>query len=157
MADPDDMRDHRTAFHDGFPFNRRKSEAMPPPVASAIAPESAPVLTPARSTTPPPIPARDRRRSPRQTLVARAMVRSERSLAVACGYVSNISMNGIAFHTRRPLAAGEHFHIRIELGPMKWTNRLRVVTCREHAESGTFDVGAEFVGNELVVSGKQAA
>ena len=85
------------------------------------------------------------------------MVRSERSLAVACGYVSNISMNGIALHTRRPLAEGEHFHIRIELGPMKWSNRLRVVTCREHAESGTFDVGAEFVGNELAVAGRQIA
>ena len=156
MADSDDMRDLRTAFHDGFPFSRRKPEATPPPVP-AVAPEPAPVISSIRPTTPPPIPARDRRRSPRQTLVARAMVRSERSLAVACGYVSNISMNGIAFHVRRPLAEGEHFHIRIELGPMKWSNRLRVVTCREHAESGTFDVGAEFVGNELAVAGRQAA
>ena len=142
-------------FHEGFPFNRRRPQpapqpAPPPPATAPAAPAPAPRVAPGAQ--------RDRRRSPRQTLVARATLRSDRSLAAACGYVSNISMNGVGFHTRRPLMVGESFHIRIELGPMKWSNRLRVVTCRPHEQSGTFDVGAEFIGNELsVVTGRPVA
>jgi len=94
--------------------------------------------------------AQERRRSPRQTLVAKAVVRSEfNQNTVATGFLSNISMLGVGFHTRRPLQIGEKFQMRLELGPMKWATRLRVVACQPH-ESGTYDIGAEFIGSDLV-------
>ena len=94
--------------------------------------------------------AQERRRSPRQTLVAKAIVRSEfNQNTVATGFLSSISMLGVGFHTRRPLAVGEKFQMRLELGPMKWATRLRVVACQPH-ESGTYDIGAEFIGSDLV-------
>lgn len=91
----------------------------------------------------------ERRRSPRQTLVAKAVIRSEATqTTVATGFISNISMLGVGFHTRRGLAIGEKYQLRVEVGPMKWSTRLRVVSCQPH-ESGTYDVGAEFVGSDL--------
>ena len=91
----------------------------------------------------------ERRRSPRQTLVAKATIRSESTqTTVATGFISNISMLGVGFHTRRGLAVGEKFQLRVEVGPLKWTTGLRVMSCQPH-ESGTYDVGAEFVGSDL--------
>jgi hypothetical protein len=93
-------------------------------------------------------PIRERRRAPRQTLVAKATVRSDaQATVVASGFLSNISMSGVGFHTRRPLTIGEKYQLRIEVGPMKWASRLRVVSCM--AMGDTWDVGAEFVGNDL--------
>src|SRR5215212_1063568 len=90
----------------------------------------------------------ERRRSPRQTLVAKAVVRSEATqTTVATGFISNISMLGVGFHTRRGLAIGETFHLRVEAGPVNWSTRLRVVSCRPH-ETGTYDVGAEFLDRD---------
>ena len=66
---------------------------------------------------------------------------TRREAAVAeTGFVSNISMNGIGFHTRRPLAVGEELRINLEVGPMKWSSRFRVVSCQPHAKTGTYDV-----------------
>lgn len=103
---------------------------------------------------PPPALGTERRRSARQTLVARATIRPESNFTgcgpLAAGYVSNISMKGIGLHTRRPLVVGESYQIKLEVGPLKWNSRLRVVSCREH-ETGTWDVGGEFIANELQV------
>jgi PilZ domain-containing protein len=120
---------------------------MPMPV-----PMSVPVPVPTVRETATVAPQRDgeRRRSPRQTLVARAALQSECDPdTVAAGFLSNISVLGVGLHTRRPLAVGETFRMRLDLGPMKWATRLRVVTCRPH-DSGTYDVGAQFVGDALV-------
>ena len=107
----------------------------------------APAQTPVMSVYPR---ANERRRSPRQTLVAKAVVRSEfNQNTVATGFLSNISMLGVGFHTRRPLTVGEKFQMRLELGPMRWATRLRVVSCQPH-DSGTYDIGAEFIGSDLV-------
>ena len=123
-------------FRDGFPFSKRKSEPAP-------APEQSP------------------EKAPRQTLVAKATVRPDVSVTmptlVTTGFVSNISMHGIGFHTRRPLAIGENYQLNLELGPVKWASRLKVVSCQPHTISGTFDVGAEFVGNDLMSRTKQMA
>lgn len=128
---------------------------MPPAASPAAAlgpgskvyrPQSAESARPAKA---------DRRRAPRQTLVARATVQAEDSgMGVGAGYVSNISMVGIGFHTRRPLEVGQKYHIRLEVGPMKWSTRLRVVSCNPH-DTGTWDVGAEFVGNDLSIPLRQ--
>lgn len=68
---------------------------------------------------------------------------------MASGFESNISMNGVGFHTKKPLAIGEKYRITPDVGPLKWNSRLRVVSCRQGMESETLDVGAEFIGNEL--------
>ena len=117
------------------------------PRAQAQAATTAMAHTPVTSVYPR---ANERRRSPRQTLVAKAVVRSEfNQNTVATGFLSNISMLGVGFHTRRPLSIGEKFQMRLELGPMRWATRLRVVSCQPH-DSGTYDIGAEFIGSDLV-------
>ena len=75
-------------------------------------------------------------------------MRSEaHAVVVASGFLSNISMSGVGFHTRKPLRVGDKYQLRVEVGPMRWASRMRVVSCMAHGE--TYDVGAEFVGNEL--------
>lgn len=124
----------------------------------------APLLTPPSRPNPAPAPTGpERRRAARQTLVAKATIRPDvppnavTSSLVSTGFVSNISMGGIAFHTRRPLAIGEKYRISLEIGPMKWASRLMVVSCNQHDKSGTFDVGAQFVGNDLLARGHHMA
>jgi PilZ domain-containing protein len=157
-----------TVFPDEFPFNRRHDEALveaivpQEPVRQTALPnevfssfeirqprKAAPL--PELRITPPPL-GTERRRAARQTLVARATIKSEsnfRSGPMAAGYVSNISMKGVGFHTRRPLLVGESYQMKLEAGPLKWQSRVRIVNCKEH-DSGTYDVGAEFIANELV-------
>jgi hypothetical protein len=128
-------------FPDVF-FNRRstaRDEQMKP---------HAPVHSHAQSPGPLGPVSHDRRLAPRQTLVARAVLRSDFDHnTVATGYLSNISMLGVGLHTRRPLAVGEKLQMRLEAGPMKWSARLRVVSCQPH-DSGTFDIGAEFISTD---------
>jgi len=143
-------------FPSDFPFHRpsaqdKKQQVAPAGAALAAAsgePTPHVVMSPAR-----PRPAAERRRAPRQTLVAKACIRPDTAVQMASlnstGFVSNISMNGVGFHTRKPLAIGEKYRITLELGPMKWSSRMRIVSCLHHPDSETFDIGAEFVGNEL--------
>jgi hypothetical protein len=150
-------------FPPDFPFHRSIAEE-PTPVteAPAAAVEPAPQRPTTRALKGPhvvmrtaaPLPQTgERRRGPRQTLVAKAAIRPDSPVhvpsLVQAGFVSNISMNGVGFHTRKPLAIGEKYRITLELGPMKWSSRFRVVSCQHHEDSETFDVGAEFIGNEL--------
>ena len=104
---------------------------------------------PSSEVTLPPGVDHDRRRIPRQTLVAKAVLRRDgRPGGPSFGYVSNITMLGVGFHTQEPLSIGDKYHIRLEVGPLKWSSMLRVVCCNPH-ESGTYDVGAEFVSKEM--------
>lgn len=160
---------------DEFPFNRRKAaaeEAAPPPpqtppvvapvIAAAPAVESAP--TPAAPAVEPleaeslvevaagprvVYRGRERRRSPRQALRAKATYRDE-SKPAAGGTVQviNISMFGIRLWSPRPAAPGDKAAVRMELGPLKWAGRVRVVTCNALEDDG-FVLGCEFVANEL--------
>jgi len=76
--------------------------------------------------------------------------------SIAPAYVSDISLLGVGFHTPASVSIGSRYQIRLEVGPMKWNSRVRVITCIQH-ENGTFGVGAEFVGNELAVPARKAA
>ena len=111
-------------------------------------------VSPAMSYAPAPAPIVERRSAVRQTMIARATIRPETNFAgigpSAAGYISNISLKGVGFHTRRPLIIGERYSIKLEVGPMRWATRLKVVTCEPHP-GGTYDVGAEFVTNELQI------
>lgn len=158
--DPSPSQNHaqaprsRPAVPPGAPASAAAMTEMPMPTpvfADAPSPIAVAPQAPAHSPVAAIYPrANERRRSPRQTLVAKAVVRSEfNQNTVATGFLSNISMLGVGFHTRRPLSIGEKFQMRLELGPMKWATRLRVVSCQPH-DSGTYDIGAEFIGSDLV-------
>jgi len=164
-----------TVFPDEFPFKRQRQDVSPEAIVSQeqvrqMSPQAEVFSTfeireqrkaaalPEIRLTPPPL-GTERRRAARQTLVARATIKPQsnfRGGPLAAGYVSNISMKGVGFHTRRPLIVGESYHIKLEAGPLKWQSRMRIVSCQQH-ESGTYDVGAEFIANELMRDGSAIA
>ena len=159
-----DLRRVALTFLDYFAFNRRRAYPLAPRAAVPVEPAPRPEALMSRpehndcntadcadgSTAAPARP--ERRRAPRQTLVARIVLTGDASpTPVTTGFISNISALGIGFHTRRPLAVGGNYQMRIELGPMRWATRLRVVTCKPHG-TGSYDVGAEFVAGEVVTS-----
>ena len=148
-------------FPDEFPF---KSEAPVEQVSEPVmeAPPAPAPVAPAAPSAPPhaaapaPIPTAvdvhvpERRRSPRQVLTARAMLRAEGRVATPIPVeMNNISLLGVRFHSDLPLDRDQRAQIRLEVGPLKWNARLRVITCTPD-DWGRFTIGCEFVGNELV-------
>src|SRR5688572_5455445 len=121
-------------------------EAVTPAEAQAMA-ASVAVVAPVTAA---PLSAKDRRRSPRQRLAARATLRIDHTggnpLQVE---IENVSLLGIRFRASRELLIGDKANIRLEVGPLKWATRLRVINCIETDEANTYAVGCEFVGNEL--------
>lgn len=92
---------------------------------------------------------RERRRSPRQALRAKAVFRCEN----AAGHsgpvqVVNMSMFGARFWSPREVGAGEKGTVKMEVGPVKWSSKVRVVTCQSRGDEG-FVLGCEFVANEI--------
>jgi len=92
---------------------------------------------------------RERRRSPRQALRAKAVYRDEIN-TVSSGPVQviNISMFGLRVWTSRPLRVGDRGSIRLELGPLKWSSMVRIVSANSNEDDG-FVMGCEFVAKEL--------
>jgi len=86
------------------------------------------------------------RRHPRHTLVATAALwRSEEpddSVGVPV-FITNISMNGMAFRARESFEAGAVHYIRLAVGPLKMESPIRIAWSRPH-DATTFDTGAEF-------------
>src|SRR6185503_4549591 len=130
------------------------------PIAAPIAvPAPAPVPIPLAEdeeiiAPPPPEPAqtrvtRERRRSPRQALVARALVRQ--AVGNAPGWkvdLLNVSMMGIRFRSTDSMVPGDKAFVKLEVGPLRWNSKLRVVHCSKLA-GGDWAIGCEFVANEL--------
>lgn len=133
-------RETMPLFPDEFPF-KRPQNASEAPVAPLSIPEVA---------TPVVAPSQERRKSPRQTLVARAMIRidSTRGPASAVEMI-NLSMLGVRFRSTEPYNVGEKAAIRLEVGPLRWTTRLRVVHTVQ-SDNGSHVIGCAFIGNELV-------
>jgi hypothetical protein len=92
---------------------------------------------------------RERRRSPRQALRAKAVFRDDaRPAAGGPVQVVNISMFGVRLWAPRPLSAADRGHFRLELGPLRWASKVRVVTCAPNDDDG-YVIGCEFVANEV--------
>lgn len=149
-------------FPAGFPFAEPAGEVVSivevapqqvidvpadmPPVET-LAPSSAmPVPTPVAVT---PLPFKDRRRSPRQRMHAKATLRVDtiggNPLRVE---IDNLSLLGVRFRGDRELLIDDKATLRLEVGPLKWTSRLRVINCFRNADP-SYTIGCEFVGNEL--------
>ncbi len=92
---------------------------------------------------------RERRRSPRQALRAKAVYRDEVNTASnGPVQVLNISMFGVRIWSPRPMQAGDRGNIRLELGPVKWASMMRVVMA-ESVDGEGYILGCEFVAKEL--------
>jgi hypothetical protein len=150
---------------DEFPFNKREepAPALEAPVIEEKLPETAaPVVQSPAVVVVRPEPlievqmehrvvyrGPERRRSPRQALRAKAIFRAESKAALSGPVqIMNMSMLGLRFWSKHAICAGDKGAIRMEVGPLKWNSKLRVVSCVSCGEDG-FAIGCEFVGNEL--------
>jgi hypothetical protein len=155
-------------FPDDFPFNSRTpsvdsvssityAEPMQAvePIAPA-APAPAPIIEPvapvtAVPTTPAhPPPSSERRKALRHTLVARAQLRADMGFTSLVNVdVQNISLIGVRFLSQHPIDAQQKAQLRMEAGPLRWSSRVRVVTCQAD-NAGRYHIGCQFVGNEMM-------
>ena len=120
-----------------------------PVVAGNIATEVAMPADAVQSSPMQAAPMKDRRRSPRQRLAARATLRIDHTGGNPLNVeIDNVSLLGIRFRASRELLVGDKANIRLEVGPLKWATRLRVINCLQ-ADTNLFAIGCEFVGNEL--------
>ena len=89
----------------------------------------------------------DSRATERVKLVAAATLYTELTPHPEEGHkvwITNISLGGVAFKTRRPYEVGDHYHIRLDAGPLDMSAPIRLVWI-QNKEDGVFEVGAEFV------------
>jgi hypothetical protein len=56
---------------------------------------------------------------------------------------------GVRLISPHPIDVQQKAQIRLEVGPLKWSTRLRVVTCQQEG-SGRFHLGCQFIGNEMM-------
>lgn len=123
-------------------------EALAP---SPGAPVPAPTPAPAN-----PLPFKDRRRSPRQRMHAKATLRVDTIAGNPLHVeIDNLSLLGVRIRAGRELLVNDKANLRLEVGPLKWATRLRVINCLRHGET-SYTIGCEFVGNELA-RGRAAA
>ena len=108
------------------------------PSASAPAPAPAPALRVANS---------ELRRTDRTQLFVAATLYTELNPDVAHQvWVTNVSLGGVGFRTRRAFAPGSVFHARLDAGPIQLDTGVRVVWTRPTPDNtGTFDVGCVFL------------
>ena len=151
-------------FPDDFPFGSRTALAEPvssitsveplqavepsAPVAQVIEPV-APVIAVAITRAAPP-PAHERSKALRHTLVARAQLRADMGFTGLVNVdVQNISLIGVRFLSQHPIDAHQKAQLRVEAGPLRWSSRVRVITCQAD-NAGRYQIGCQFVGNEMM-------
>jgi hypothetical protein len=138
-----------------IPVNRHAtSRASITPVATGAALPQTPVA-PAKN---PPVAVAEpvagykgpeRRRSPRQSLRAKAVYRNDLNPAAAGPVqILNFSMCGVRVWSTRSVKVGERATVKMEIGPVKWTGRVKVVTCNPQDDEG-YALGCEFATNEV--------
>ena len=159
------------SFPPEFPFvSARKAQPQPEPappqpqaapepleVTKPSEPIPAPVQPKPAAKTPQPTPLRpkvaphpERRKIKRDAMCASALLRVD-------GYhgpptkidLIDISIAGARFHCTRPLEIGEKAQVRLEVGPLRWTTRLRVVHCTR-IDNEQVSIGCAFLRTELL-------
>ena len=87
----------------------------------------------------------EQRASERTKLICAATLYTELSPDTAHKvWVTNISLGGIAFKTRRAYEAGSSYHIQLDAGPIDMDCPIRVVWSRKGSD-GIHEVGCEFL------------
>jgi hypothetical protein len=92
-------------------------------------------------------PAVETRQAERTKLVVSATVFPDRLSPDNIGHkvwITNISLGGLAFRTRRQYEEGSSCFVRLDAGPIRFENPVRVAWCRRRDEF-TFEVGAQFI------------
>jgi hypothetical protein len=59
-------------------------------------------------------------------------------------WVTNISLGGMSFYTRREYAPADIYHVRMEAGPIRLNCPVLIIWIREK-EAGISEVGCEFI------------
>lgn len=91
----------------------------------------------------------ERRRSPRQTFICKALLlRDDRAAAPQRIMLRDISMHGVGFEASGAVEPGIRCRIRIEAGPVLLSLHVKIVCCGKIQED-VYRVGAELVKNEL--------
>jgi len=92
----------------------------------------------------------ERRTSPRQAVRAKGMYRNELNPAAAGPVqILNFSMTGVRLWSSRPMKAGERGNVKMEIGPVKWNSRVKVITCEPQDDEG-YAVGCVFAQSEAI-------
>lgn len=154
------------SFPPEFPFvSGRKPSAEPPPAApeasasmEAQAEPEAVKEVPALPPSPPPTrpalraktPMVERRKAKRDSMATAALLRIDGIHGPPMRVnLIDISVAGARLHCPHPLDAGEKAQIRLEVGPLRWTTRLRVVHSAP-LDDGSASVGCAFLRTELL-------
>lgn len=166
-------------FPPEFPFVRRPAKpsvTAAPPIAprsdnATVAVEAKPPSPPSPSVlnqpaddAPPiepppveiPIPAAvrkhfvERRKFKRDRMAAYALVHVD-GAKVPPARVSlvDISIAGSRFHSTERLDVGDRLQIRVEVGPFRWTTRMRVIHCTPY-DGQSHLIGCAFLRTELL-------
>jgi hypothetical protein len=59
----------------------------------------------------------------------------------------NISLCGVRLWSARAVKVGERATVKLEVGPVRWSTRVRVVACDSRDGEG-YSIGCEFAGCE---------
>jgi hypothetical protein len=147
-------------FSSDFPFKRRSTDrVVPAPAADNKAPAPSPepivqapvnpepVVQPAPA---PPKPFVERRKYMRERMAASGLIHldSAKGPPVKVSLI-DISIAGVRFTSPRPLDAGDKLQIRVQVGPFRWTTRMRVVHCTRTASADAI-IGCAFLRTELL-------
>jgi hypothetical protein len=92
----------------------------------------------------------ERRRSPRQNLRTKALYKPEHASTPAGPvHINNLSMLGVRFWSKTPIRQSDRGSLKLEVGPLRWSSKLKVVSCLAAEDEQGYVIGAEFVSNEL--------
>ena len=120
---------------------------VPAPVAATIVTNTA-AQAPAVSASE--MRMRERRKVKRDPMSSQALVRLDGVHGPPMKVeLTDISVAGVRFRAPRGLDAGEKGQIRLEIGPLRWTSRLRVVYSTSNTE-GPVTIGCAFLRTELL-------
>ena len=125
----------------------RQAAAMPTVV------KSLPVVAEVRKSAPLPAaaPARpERRKVKRDALATSALLRVDGFHGPPSKIeLIDISIAGARFRCPHPLEIGEKAQVRLEVGPFRWTTRLRIIHCTR-IDQHSVSIGCAFLRTELL-------
>lgn len=153
-------------FSADFPFRRRKTDVQsatpveratdnPPPISTPETAAAAPAPTPVEQPPAPQPAARkpliERRKYMRDRMTAHALIHVDGAKGPPAKVtLTDISIAGARFSAAHPLDVGEKLQIRVEVGPFRWTTRMRVIHCTRPTPQGDSTIGCAFLRTELL-------
>lgn len=127
-------------------FDPQSQTLTPPAIKSLPAVAEAPKAAPPSPAAPRP----ERRKVKRDALAASALLRVDGFRGPPSKIeLIDISIAGARFRCTHALEVGEKAQVRLEVGPFRWTTRLRVIHCTR-TEDRSLTVGCAFLRTELL-------